>query len=118
MALFQKGHPPLKGAGRPPGSPNRKKYRKASEVLEALGFNPIEEILAILKADDEVRHKDPEAGMSPNARIQVWLELLAYCQGKPKEVEAPQTESDEELLEKLEGVTDETLLSLVKSPGT
>ena len=67
-------------SGNPGGRP-RRLLRRPDEVLSALGFCPVEQLMELLPA------------LRPAERAKVWLELLAYCHAKIKEpLVDPETE--------------------------
>lgn len=103
---FKAGHE--KKGGRTAGTPNKKKIPRVADYLAERDFNPIKEIIDALE--------DPKSKLSPYTRIQTCMDLLAYCQAKPRD-DGPDDPSDAEptALDKLENVTDETLLRLVKN---
>lgn len=106
---FQKGQPRPPNAGRKLGSKNKKKLRKIAEVLAENGIDPAQEILDILNTDDETKQ------LSPRVRAELWLEVLSYCEAKPKASEEASSDSDD--LDDFENVSNEELLRLIKSPG-
>jgi hypothetical protein len=77
---FKKGKP--KTGGRKKGSGNIKKLLKAKEYLASNNINPIEEILNILPTI-----------VDPIEKVNVWFELLKYCEPMLK----PAEESKENL---------------------
>jgi hypothetical protein len=77
---MKRGNPSfVKGMGKPPGSgrkkgtPNKTKLLRVADFLAEKSLNPVDEIMALM----------PD--MRPEAQAKVWLELLSYCQAKPKE---------------------------------
>lgn len=99
---FQKGQPRPPNAGRKPGSVNKKRIPKVADYLAEKNINPVDEILALI----------PE--LKPWEQPKVWLELLSYCEAKPKAIEVlPSTDED---LDDFEDVSNEDLLRLIKSP--
>jgi hypothetical protein len=91
-------------SGRKKGSKNIRKVAKVSDILAERGLNPAEEILRILEQED----------LKPSEQIDAWLDLLSYCQAKPKEVEE---DFDDGPDEDLEDTPKEQLLKLVKNNG-
>lgn len=64
-------------------NPGGRPRNRVREGLEREGKDVVAELLALL----------PD--LSPNKRADVWLELLSYLQGKPKEVEADKLTTEE-----------------------
>lgn len=85
MALFEKGQPRPANAGRKKGSKNIKRIPKVADYLADKGINPAEEILRILEEDAKKDEADRKIG--PFGRIEIMLDLLSYCQAKPKEID-------------------------------
>lgn len=108
---FQKGQPRPANAGRKKGSLNKKKIPKVSDFLSQKDLNPTEEILKIMAEDAKLAKKDRK--ISKLAQIDIWLDLLSYCQARPKEL--PEDLGEDEFSEELEATPTETLLKLVKS---
>lgn len=102
MAQFQKGQPRPANAGRKLGSKNKKKFAKVAQVLAEQDLDLVGDILDLL-AHGDLRDKDKLDGM---------LQLLSYCQAKPKD-EGPQ--DDEEDDEAMDDLDDEQLLKIVGS---
>lgn len=98
MSQFQKGNP-----GRRPGSKNKKKIVKVADLLAEKEINPVEKILALIPSLD------------PQDQVKSWLDLLSYCQSKPKAVEEPQ--DDDEDLEDFDEVSNADLIKLVRPPS-
>lgn len=107
---FQKGMPRPANAGRKKGSLNKKKIPKVSDFLANKDLNPAEEILKILEEDKELPEKKQK--ISKLGQIDIWLDLLSYCQGKPKDEAEPSGDDDEP--DALDELSDEQLLRLVK----
>ncbi len=107
---FQPGN--KAGKGRPPGSKNKKKIAKVADFLASHDINPAEQILAILGAKDS---NGQYTLKNPKDRADIWLDLLSYCQGKPKEMEM---DFDDEGFEDFDEVSNEQLLTLIKTPGS
>ena len=99
MAKFTKENP-RPGPGRPKGSKNTATLLKAEQYLAEKGVHPVEEILK--------RIPDVDAATA----IKAYLELLSYCQSKPKEDVTPVAPPIEEMLP---DATDSNLLALL--PG-
>lgn len=70
---FYKGMQKPPGSGRKKGVPNKTRLIRVADLLAEKAINPVEEIMALM----------PD--MRPEAQAKVWLELLSYCQAKPKE---------------------------------
>ncbi len=110
---FEKGTPKPANSGRKKGSLNKKKIPKVADYLAEKGVNPAEEILDILEADQALPEKDRK--ISKYGAIGIWMDLMSYCQGKPKEYEdKPETPGDEDL----EDLNEEQLLKIVRSETT
>lgn len=103
---FQKGQPRSPNAGRKKGSKNKKKLLKVSDVLAEADLQPVQEIIDLLSNGD-LKDRD---------RLDAWFNLLSYCQAKPKEAAEDQMD-DEGFLESLDGVSNESLLKIVKPDG-
>ncbi len=123
MSQFQKGQPRPANAGRKPGSKNKKKIAKVADFLAQKDINPAEQILAILDAKHECNAEVCEKNCKfkgkylladQKDRADIWLDLLSYCQGKPKEMEM---DFDDESFEDFDEVSNEQLLTLIKTPG-
>lgn len=101
---FQPGQPKPPGSGRKKGVPNKKKYKKVAEVLAEHDIDLVNDILLEIGQVDE-----------PKDRAKLKLELLSYCEAKPKAVDpgdaSPLDPSD------FEHISSETFLELVKPPG-
>lgn len=110
---FQKGMPRPANAGRKKGSLNKRKIPKVADFLAEKGLNPAEEILKILEQDKKQPKKDRK--ISKYGEIEIWLDLLSYCQAKPKEM--LDASDDDELSEELSETPTETLLRIVKNNG-
>jgi len=95
------------GPGRPIGSKNKKTLIRAELLLAEKNINPVAEILRLM----------PE--LSPDKQADLWLDLLSYCQSKPKDDQNENNgeyESDLDLMvEKFRHVSDATLLAIVES---
>lgn len=85
---FQKGHPKLDGAGRPPGSPNRVTLA-VREYLEGKGINLIEQILA----------RFPK--LEPRDQVKVLMDLMPYAHPKLSSVTVEAKSPEEEELAQL-----------------
>ncbi len=111
MAAFQKGVPRPPNSGRKKGSKNIKKVLKVADFLAQNDLNPAEEILKLINAKDP---KDDEKSLlGPSVRLTAWLDLLSYCQAKPKAVE--DNDNDEVDPDDFDELTSADLLKLVKS---
>ncbi|MGZ3805640.1 MAG: hypothetical protein ACXVB4_15595 [Pseudobdellovibrionaceae bacterium] len=78
MGKFQKGQPKPASSGRKKGVAN-KKTLLAREILNGLGVEPIQELLALMPSLPKAK------------RVEVWLSILPYCYGRI----TPQTPKDE-----------------------
>jgi hypothetical protein len=84
---FQKGQ-----GGRPRGALNKRKILQVEDVLFSVGADPTSQLLKLIK--------DGNLGDRDKARI--WIELLSYCQSKPRDfglditLEVPRLEVIEE----------------------
>jgi hypothetical protein len=99
---FQKGMPKPANSGRKKGSLNKKRLKKVAEALAEAGLEPASEIVKEIALMDE-----------PKDRAKAWVELLAYCEAKPKAVEIDPNE-DSLNPEDFADVSTEDLLKLVK----
>lgn len=101
--LFKKGMNKVPGSGRKKGTTNKRKYETVAEHLERFGLHPVAEIVKLIP---EIDKKD---------RIKAWLELLAYCEAKPKAIDV----MPQDLInpEDFEEVSTDALLQLIKPPG-
>lgn len=99
---FVKGMPRPANAGRKKGSKNKKTLLRVADVFADKNIEPVTEILRLIDQLDEPRDK-----------LKAWLELLSYCQAKPRD-EMPPDDGDEAdaLIENFENVTDETLMKI------
>lgn len=104
MSQFIKGQPRHPGAGRQKGSKNKKKIAKVADLLAEKDINPVERILAIIPT------------LEPQDQVKSWLDLLSYCEAKPKAIEMP-VGGDDEDLEDFEDVSNEDLLKIVRPPS-
>lgn len=100
---FQKGMNKVPGSGRKVGSKNKKRLKKVAEVLAENDLNPVKELLNELAQIDE-----------PKDRAKIWLELISFCQAKPKAIEEEDSGDFDE--DDFSGVSTEDLLKLVKKP--
>lgn len=100
---FQKGQPRPENAGRKKGSKNKRSVPKVAEYLAEQDINPVQKILDLLK----------DRKLSTSAKIQVWKDLLSYCQGRIGE--EPATLAQDGPSEDDETLTREQILSLVKN---
>lgn len=100
---FQKGVPRHPNAGRKKGSKNIKRVAKVSELLAQRDKNPAEEILKLIETGN----------LNDKEKVDCWLDLLSYCQPKPKAVEVEDDDPDE--LDVFDNLTDEQLLKIVNS---
>jgi hypothetical protein len=87
-------------SGNPAGRP-KKLLTRIDEKCHELGLHPFDEIMKLLP-DLDSREK-----------IEVWLQLLSYCQAKPKQSDQEITEQ-EQMKEELSRLSTKELLSLVK----
>lgn len=99
---FQKGQPKLPGSGRKKGTPNKRRISKVGEVLAEHDMNPASEIIKEIALMDE-----------PKDRANAWIDLLAYCEAKPKTVE--ENDDDDFNPEDFKDISTEELLRIVKS---
>lgn len=107
---FVKGQPRPPNAGRKKGSKNKKKVARVADYLADQNINPAEEILALIHGKD----KDGEPFLTPYAKVQAWMDLLSYCQAKPKEIEIDADDDDSDLEEAISEAASSKLLSIVK----
>lgn len=87
-------------SGNPGGGPS-KLLKRIDEMCAADGKHPYTELMALI----------PQ--LSPTAQADVWLQLLAYCQAKPKQTEAEET-ATEIVKQDLAKLSMNELLTLVK----
>lgn len=97
MSQFQKGNP-----GRRPGSKNKKKIVKVADLLAEKEINPVEKILELMPSLD------------PQDQVKSWLDLLSYCQAKPRAEELSDFDED---LEDFDEVSNADLIKLVRPPN-
>ena len=100
---FEKGTPKPPGSGRKPGMKNKKRVSKAVELLVELDLNPTTEILKIIPT------------LEPMEQVEIWLELLSYCESKPKSEPETDPEDDPDEMDVLRDVSEETLLKLIRA---
>lgn len=105
---FIKGQPRPPNAGRKPGSKNKKRVPRVVDFLAENDINPVAQILSILGAKDASGQYTLK---NPKDRADIWLDLLSYCQGKPKEVD----EFFDDEPNETDDIPTETLLSIVKN---
>lgn len=79
-------------SGNPGGRP--KSLMRPEARLTALGISPVDEILSLI----------PE--LKPTDQLKAWIELLAYCWAKPREVEVQ--------VNPLLGLSNSELIKIVK----
>lgn len=105
MAGFVKGQAKPANSGRQKGTPNKKRLKRVAEALAEKDLDPIDKILAEIPF------------LEPRYKVQTWLEILSYCQAKPKDLEpaGDETQEGEDLKEQLKEVSDAKLIALVKS---
>lgn len=70
---FKKGQPKVPGSGRTKGTLNKASILRVQDVLAQKGLNPVEEVLKLMPKLAEAQ------------RVKAWLELLSYCQAKPRD---------------------------------
>ncbi len=70
--MFKKGDPKPPNSGRKPGQINRKSLMKVADFFVKKGIEPVEAIYALME------------DLKPDRAVQVWLELLSYCEPKAK----------------------------------
>lgn len=99
---FSKGMSKIQGSGRQKGSVNKKKLKKVSDVLAESDLDPVKQIVSILQSGE----------LKPRDEADVWLQLLSYCQAKPKESDGADSEFNPEDFDE---VATADLLKLVKA---
>lgn len=104
---FKPGDKKPLNSGRKKGSPNKKRVPRVADFLAANDINPAQKILEIIAADQKLAEKDR---MSRGTMIGVWMDLLEWCQPKPKEFDPDEDEIPEELQE----AKTATLLKIIK----
>jgi hypothetical protein len=102
---FEKGHPKPQTSGRKKGTPNKKKILKVADVLADQNIDPTKKILNIIPT------------LEPEDQVKAWLDLLSYCQAKPKDSE-PDGDDDNDPDELDEVPTDNILEIYRKAKGT
>lgn len=80
---FEKGQPKPESSGRKKGTPNKKKIVKVADLLAEQNINPAEKILNIIPTLD------------PEDQVKAWLDLLSYCEAKPKD-QGPDGDGDDD----------------------
>lgn len=104
---FQKGQTKPAGSGRKKGTPNKATVVSAYEAFAAKGQSPAEMILERL---DKLEVQD---------QIKVLLELLSYCQAKPKEApsKAGKSTDDEadEGISTFDDLSDDDAIAILKA---
>lgn len=99
---FQKGH--VKLGGRKVGSKNKFRVPKLIDFLSEVGVNPVKLLMDNL-----------ETITDPKDRHDAIMDIVGFCQGKPKEVVSTDQNNGDEL-DDLDGLTNEELkLRLVTS---
>lgn len=83
-------------SGNPGGKPKRLLPR-VDEILYKAGLNPTDELMKLMPT------------LRPREQAEIWLELLAYCQAKPKH-----HDEAKEVLDELKALSTQELLKLVK----
>lgn len=82
---FEKGQSKVPGSGRKKGSKNKKRVPRVVEHLAENDIYPVVQILELIPTLDSAE------------QIETWLELLSYCEAKPKEAfESSQQEDEKE----------------------
>jgi hypothetical protein len=100
---FEKGKPRPISSGRKPGSKNKKSIIRVKDLLAERDINPAQKILELI----------PE--LPPWDQIDAWMDLLSYCEAKPKAMEFDP--SEDEFDEDFEDIETERLLKVLKSPN-
>lgn len=98
--MFKKGEPRHINSGRKKGSKNKKRLIKAAELLAERDINPVEKILNIIP------------GLDPKDQARAWLDLLSYCQAKPTQNDADDSDDTVNPEEALQNYNDETLATI------
>jgi hypothetical protein len=107
---FQKGQPPPAGAGRPKGSKDKKKMTKIVDYLIREGLNPAEELIRLVETTDE----QGDYILTAKDRANIWMELLSYCESKPKATEVSALDESDETMDLLEDLSDDELVAVAK----
>lgn len=98
---FYKGMPKPPGSGRKPGSKNKKRVAKVADLLAEKDINPVDQILNLIPSLDE------------EGQVNAWLDLLAYCQAKPK---VDDSFDDDDDIDEFDDIPTEELLRIIKLP--
>lgn len=101
---FQKGQPKPANSGRKKGTKNR--LRRVADALQAEGLEPVLEVIKLLRFGDM---KDKDRG-------DLWMQLVSYCQARPKDFEGDDGGDDDDP-DPLDGLTEAQLLKLVRPEG-
>ena len=103
--MFVKGNKKPANSGRKKGTPNKKSIARVADILFDKNINPVEKILS------EVRY------LTPKEQIDVWLDLLTWCEPKPKAQEVPLEPpvDDSEIKEELKEVSSENIIAFIKN---
>ena len=72
---YYPGQPKPEGSGRKKGTKNQKRIPKVAARLIEMGINPAEEALKAIYQ------------LSPGERFDAWMEVISYCEAKPRYVE-------------------------------
>lgn len=99
---FQKGMKRPEGAGRQPGSPNKKSLLKADQVLAMHDLNPTAELLKLIP------------GMDLEQKIRVWCFLVTYSQAKPTEAKEDDTNKTPDGPPELRDVSNENIVKMIR----
>lgn len=109
--MFKAGQVKTPGSGRKRGTGNKRLVRRLEEVLAEHGIDPAQKVLDVLAETVMTDAGDVVPAISAAKRLEGWLEILSYCQAKPKAVEVKEDELD---LDDFAEVQTAQLLELVK----
>lgn len=109
---FKPGTPKPANSGRKRGTGNKSRIPRIEETLAKQNIDPAQEILNILQETKVTDSGETVLALSPSQRVSAWLELLSYCQAKPKAFEEPPADDFDP--EDFKEVDTASLLELVK----
>lgn len=105
--MFKKGDPKPPTSGRKKGGRNKKRLPKVSEFLAEIGLNPLAELI------DMLEETDPDKVVGQKLRADIWMELLSYCEAKPKHIDL---EGEDDDLSEFDDIPNSEFLKLIKKP--
>lgn len=113
--MFIKGMPRPSNSGRQKGSQNKKRVIKVAELLAERDINPAQKIVEIIEWAEKgeiTGINDIKKYLTAKERADIWLDLLSYCEAKPKAIESLYDDGFNS--ENFEDVSSEDLLKIVK----